>query len=468
MIATTIIIGVVVLALFTSGKHKGEHRYTASFGSKYDHFSLLNHGIAIGPLSTTRKLATTNIFLAGPTGSGKSTIIITPSVVSIARGGSSIVVNDVSGELFERTSGYLSSKGYRILRIDFTNSRFSESFNVLLLCRTISDIQQVCLLVIRNSMGEAKTEIFWEQSSIALLAIFIRYLVFYAEPKYRTLQNVLHLLNKFAVDSSGELAMLFIKTNDKELISAYKAMLVVGEKTLQSIIISTRVALNLWNDPEVCRTTTANTIDFEELRTGKQPVAIFVSTPLQKLDYTRPISAIFFQSLFDFILSRIPSPTERCIFILLDEFASMTFPNITTTINNIRKTNASICICVQDEMALWALYTQAEAHQIKTNCGCQIFLPSQPLHTCKELSQILGKYTVIDEETGKEKGTRELMSVDEIRLAKKAIVLINGAAPCLMDLTPYYDSFWLRKLAHSKPSPLHEKQAVELHLIPLK
>ncbi len=315
-------------------------------------------------------------------------------------------------------------------------------------------------------MGETSTDPFWEQSSIMLLTLFIRYLVFFADEKYRTLQNVLRLLEKFAVDKKLEIARMFLATHDEELISSFKAMMATSEKTLQSIIISTRVALNLWNDKEVCRTTATNTIDFNELRGGDRPVAIYVCNPLKDLVYFRPISALFFQSLFNFILSRIPGKDERSIFILLDEFATMTFPAITTTVTNMRKFNSSLTLCMQDEMALSARYGQAQAHQLKTNCGCQVYLKGQPLHTCKELSQILGKYSLIDEETGKEKGTRELKTADEIRMCEDAIVLINNAAPLLCTPVPYYKNFLMRRALAVPPYPMETKNITEPPLIP--
>ncbi len=467
MIYGVISIGLAVIIIL-GGRKKSVHTYNAHFGSDYEHLSRLNLGVAVtGHKAITRSQSMTNIALFGPTGSGKSSTVIISSAVSIARGKSSVVFNDVSGEIYQRTSGYLAQKGYLILRIDFSDATHSESFNPLLECKTISDIQKVALLIIHNAMGESKTEIFWEQSSIMLLSLFIRYLVFYADVQYRTLQNVLRLLEKFATDTEHEIDQMFIKT-DPELISSYKAMLVVGDKTLQSIIISTRVALNLWNDKEVCKTTATHTIDFGMLRNPDFPVAIFVCNPLQHLIYFRPLSALFFQSLFNFILSRIPDKDERSIFILLDEFATMKFPAMSTTISNIRKFNSSLTLCMQDEIALISKYGQSEAHQIKTNCGCQIYLPGQPLHTCRELSHILGKYTVIDEETGKEKGVRELMSVDELRMANEAIILINNSAPLRSKTLPYYKNFWLRKLSSLPPHPLQVKNIIEPPLIPFK
>ena len=462
MIYGIIIIGSLII-IAVSASNKSKHAYNASFGTASEYLSRFNHGIAVtGNKAITKKLSHTNVALFGPTGSGKSTIVIISSAISLARGKSSMIFNDVSGEIYDRTSAYLAKQGYIILRLDFSNSGYSQSFNPLLKCKTISDIQRVALLIVRNSVGESKADPFWEQSSIMLISLFIRYLVFYAELEFRTLQNVLRLIEKFAVDTDQVIDKMFLQT-DEELLSSYKATLIMSNNTLQSVIASARTALSLWNDKEVCRTTATNSIDFDLLRSDK-PVALFVCNPLKDLIYFKPISALFFQSLFNHVLSRIPSKNERSIFFLLDEFAVFRFPGLVTTISNIRKYSAGLLLCMQDEMALTSQYGQAEAHQIKTNCGCQVYLKGQPLHTCTELSKIFGKYTV---ETEKGEKVRELMTPDEIRMSEDAIILINNSAPLRCRTVAYYDNIFVRHLLKEPSYPLSEVNTIEPPLIPL-
>ncbi len=465
MIYWIIITGLMVIVGGFLSNRLPQHTYTAEFGNASDHLSRFNHGIAVtGNKAITRVQSVTNVALFGPTGAGKSTIVIISSAVSLARGKSSMIFNDVSGEVYDRTSAYLAKKGYKVLRLDFSNSSTSQSFNPLLKCKTISDIQRVALLIVRNAIGESKGDIFWEQSSIMLISLFIRYLVFYAEPQYCTLQNVLRLIEKFAVDTNQVIDKMFVETKDEELLSSYKATLIMGEKTLQSVIVTARTALSLWNDKEICRTTATNSIDFNLLR-SEQPVALYICNPLKDLLYLKPISALFIQSLFNHVLTRIPGKEERSIFFLLDEFAVYRFPGLATTISNIRKYSAGLVLCMQDEMALISQYGQAEAHQIKTNCGCQIYLKGQPYHTCAELSKVLGKRTLIDEDNGHEK-VRELMTPDELRMSEDAIILINNAAPLCCPAVPYYKNIFIRHLLKETPYPLSQTNIIDPPLIP--
>lgn len=437
--------------------------YNAAFGDESKYLSRRGDGWAVtGQLCTDRNLAKENFALFGPTGAGKSSTVIISSCISLARSFSSMVVNDISGEIWDAVSGYLYSIGYELRRVNFADLEHSEKFNPLEYCKTISDIQKTALLIIRNTIGESKSDPFWENSSIILLGILLRYLVFHTELKYRTMQNALLLLEHFAY--SKDVDKLFAATRDADLISSYKATVAMSDKTLQSVVSTLRTALALWIDNTVCAITASNTIDIHNLRA--KPTAIFLNTPLNDLAYYRPISALFIQSIFNSVLSRIPKKDERDIFFILDEFSSYVFPNFVNTISNIRK-HAGILICMQDEQALVARYGVAEAHQIKTNCGIQCFLKGQPLETCRHLSVALGKYSFIPEGSTSEK-TRELMTPDEIRMSERAIVLINNQPPLHCTMVPHFKNRLIRKYTSMPPYQPLPKEIVEPALIQFK
>jgi type IV secretion system protein VirD4 len=443
---------VLIIGLAVGKANTRTHDYSATFGNDSKYLSYFNKGFAIGPRAFSQKLSHTHMFVAGPSGSGKSQLVAIPGILSLARGKSSIIINDVSNELWSITSQYLANKGYKVLRLNFSEAMFSESFNPVLQCQNLSDIQKVAMMIVRNSLGESKSDPFWEQSAIMLISLFIRYQVFYTSAEYRTLQNTLLLIEKFSVDGNS-VDRLFAATRDEDLLSSYKAFLVTGEKTLASIIATARTALHIFSDPEVAKTTATNSIDFNELR--RNPIAIFICNPLKDLEYLKPITALFFQSLFNFVLSKLPDKKieKTDIFFIIDEFASYTFPNISVTISNLRK-YAGMCIIMQDDSALVARYGQHEANQIKTNCGIQCHLKGSPLRVCKELSQTLGKYTYVDEKGVKK--TRELMMPDEIRMTEAAIVLVNNQPPLKFVPTPYYKSFWLKQI--TKPAAYQLKE----------
>jgi len=421
--------------------------YDSSFVPAGVALSSWNKGFSLtGTQSLTIHDSFSNCSVFGPSGSGKSSVVILPTIFSLAKGGSTICCNDPSGELFEKVSGWLAQLGYIILCIDFSVPDRSESFNPLARCRTISDIQKVVHLIIRNTVGDSKGDPFWDRSASMLITLFARYLVFYADPEHRTMNNVLRLIETFATNPK-KIDPLFVATHDEELLNQYKATIVYGDKTLQSIIATARAALNIFSDPTVIQTTSTDTIDFSRFRNEK--VALFICNPIKDLHYYKPLSALFFETLFNEIMSRIPKPDERAIFCILEEAATMKFSSLGTVISNIRKYMAGIMLVVQDYQALVALYGPSEAHNIRTNTYAQVYLKGQPNETCKELEAILGRFTYTDEK-GTEK-VRLLMSADEIRKSEEAIILCGNLSPIKSKMTPYYNRTTLRKRSEIPP-----------------
>src|ERR1043166_4259178 len=108
-----LITSLLVIFWIVNTKGNPGHEYKATFGNSSDHLSYWNKGFAIGVKSFTQAVSKTNFLLTGPTGSGKSSIVTIPCATSLARGKSTIIFNDVSGELWKYTSNYLANKGYK-------------------------------------------------------------------------------------------------------------------------------------------------------------------------------------------------------------------------------------------------------------------------------------------------------------------------------------------------------------------
>src|SRR6266496_6714564 len=128
-------IALILVGLAVLSNNKADHTYKAEWGHSFEHLSRHNLGFAVtGSKALTKNTSHENCAVFGPTGSGKSSVVIISSVFSLARGKSSIIINDCTGEVYEKTSTFLAKNGYKILRLDFSNSIRSETFNSLLNC----------------------------------------------------------------------------------------------------------------------------------------------------------------------------------------------------------------------------------------------------------------------------------------------------------------------------------------------
>lgn len=385
-----------------------------------------------------------NAIILGGSGSGKSSTVLINSALLMAKGNSSLIFNDPSHEIRLLVSGALQNYGYTIKVIDYSNVA-SECFNPLQRCTTVSDIQKLASLLVRNALGEAKDP-FWNKSAESFLSLFIRYLIFYGEPENRNLYNVLHLINVFA-GNPEKIDKLIVKTRDEKLLSEYKAFVAYGDKTLMSIVATAKASLSLFADETIAKITSIDTIDFAEFRTKK--IALFINNSIPTMQYYSGISSLFFQQLMNEILTRIPDKSEDSIFFLLDEAGSMYLPSLSTIIANIRKYNSGLLLIYQDYHILEHIYGNYEAKNISANCFAKVYLPGQPIETCKMLEITLGKFEYVD---GNEvRHTRQLMTSDEIRMSDKAIILIGNKPPIHAKLYPYYKNNKLKLLTEMPP-----------------
>jgi type IV secretion system protein VirD4 len=432
------------------------HRYTASFERVSKHLSRWNKGICLdGSHGLSRLVSAQNQIILSPTGGGKTSICIIPSIFFLAKGKSSMVINDPSGgELYLKTSGYLAKRGYTILRIDFSNPSISERWNYLLECNSQSEIEQTAFMLIKNSpIGNSSNDPFWEHAAIRVCAILIRFSVFHAPVEERNLGHVLRLI-QLMITNAEEVDRRFLSTNDTALIQSYKTIVGMGERVLQNVLTTLLVALNVFSDPQVAEITSKSSFSAKILH--EKPVALYIATSITKLEYFKCVTALLFQNLFNFCLSSSLENKPRYTHFILEESGIYTFPQLGTTISNIRKFSGGITLCMQDENAL-NRYGISESKVIKTNCWTKIYLKNTPLESARSLSQLLGKVTFIDQFNREH--TKELMSIDEINRCTDAIVTI-GADAIRCRVTPYYRHLVFRRYAKIPPYAPNREQHI--------
>lgn len=429
-------------------QQKRKTEYTADFIAPGSILRKHDTGFCLtGKFSMSSEDSHKNCLVLGGSGSGKSSIILINSMLFMMHGKNSLIINDPSGELRLLTSGALKKYGYIVKVLDYNNI-LSECFNPLKRCKSISDIQKLSALLVRNALGESKGDQFFNKSAESLLSLFIRYLVFYVKPEYCTLYNVLHLINLFAGGGAEKIDRLIVKTKDEKLLAEYKAFIAYGDKTLMSIIATVKSALSLWSDETIAKITSMDTIDFAEFRVKR--IALFINNSVPTMNYYGALSSLFFQQFFNEILVRIPDKKENSIFFLLDEAGSMYLPSISVTISNIRKNRGGILCIYQDYSILENIYGAYEAKNISANCYAKVYLPGQPIETCRMLETTLGKFEYEDEKSGNTK-LRSLMTADEIRMTDKAIILIGNKAPIHATLHPFYKNSKLKSLTELPP-----------------
>jgi type IV secretion system protein VirD4 len=427
-------------------KQKG---FNANFGKESDVASRFNEGFLISKhRKLTRRKSFENILLSGPTGSGKTTRLLLKNLYSLK--GCSLIINDSSKELFQLASGYLSQY-FTIETLNFGDSAISSSFNPLSRIRKPNDVNKIAHLFVASSLDKGgNSDPFWSLQSKTLLQILIR-LVLHQSEEYRHMANVLNVLNIFAAQPK-KVDVWIAKTKDAKLILDYKALISTPEKTLQNIVASAKAALQLFDDPEIAKTTAYDSIDFDELR--KKSTIIFLHNSIADQKYVSILNGIFFEQLYGHILQRLPEKKELDLFVILEEASSLYVPLLPLALANCRKHRVGNFICVQSPNQLKTLYKD-DADNIASNCVTKIYLPGQTsMEVLRDLEALSGKCIYTDDK--KQERVKQLLTVDEIRLLpENRSLILSGNNPFIKGRTsPYYKSYKYKKYASIPAIPL--------------
>ncbi|MFN8250266.1 MAG: type IV secretory system conjugative DNA transfer family protein [Ferruginibacter sp.] len=425
MMTAIIVTVVVMLAIATM---KASSNTSEHFESITSIASRFNKGYALigGLRAISREFSYRNALVVGPSGSGKTSTVLYGVLNSTMRGNSSLCVLDISGEIYQHYSKYLSQKA-KIYKIDFSET--SDGFNPIeAYGNSISAIQKLAAILIKNSGIAGSGEPYWASSAEKIIVVMIQ-LLWYEEAQFRTMLNLVRMLEVFAGEPK-KIDIRVIKTKDEDLMAMYKSIIATPDKTLQSSISTALVALKIFRNPEVARVTAQSTFHFRTFR--KEKSILFINIPVMDAPFMAPFAATLFEELFKVILERIPEKSEASIFCILDEMATLRFQNLGIVYANIRKYNAGCLGIIQDLDMLKMTWSAAEVQAILTNSYSKVFLPGQPHGTCKLLEDMLGKDAT----------HKPSMTASEIRTTSDALIFVGNLKPMKERPIPFYDH-WL-------------------------
>lgn len=434
-----------------SGVPKRSRQYNAQFVTASTILSGNSLGFCLnGKNNLSVKRSYENALIIGGTGTGKSSVVLIPSLFSMQ---SSFIIHDPSGELRQLSSGYLESKGYKIKVLNFAQADGSSGYNPLERARSDSDIQKISSMLVRTALGDNAKDPFWNIQSVSIISIIIS-LLKKQDKKYQNLYNARHLLNELGSNPEA-VDRLFNRYADNALFAEYKSFIAYDTKVVSSIIATAKAALQLFSDESVARVTSFDTLDFQQFR--DQQVALFVQNSVADQKYYSTLTSILFEQFFSFILGRFPLENEFDIFLLIDECASLFLPTLPLAVANVRKHRSGIMCLIQDYSQLIHNYGRYDADAIRANCFAKMYFTGQPHETTKELESLLGRFEYTGEKG--EKVIRPLMTNDEIRTIKsnKAIIIGGNQRPVLTRLRPFYKSSKYRAFSKIPPALLHSE-----------
>ena len=136
----------------------------------------------------------------GATRSGKTRSVVLQTIGNLAIAGESMILSDPKGELFEYTSPYLKSKGYKVVTLDFKNPMKSNRYNYLqpvidaVRNKDFRKAEEYAWDITNSLVGDegSHSEKIWRDGEMSVIAGAIMSVVFDNQnnPQYQNLTNV--------------------------------------------------------------------------------------------------------------------------------------------------------------------------------------------------------------------------------------------------------------------------------------
>lgn len=365
----------------------------------------------------------------GSTGSKKTRLFCMPTINILGLAGESMIISDPKGELLEKNSGYLLSKGYEIGILNFREpSKSNLMWNPLhipYLYYKDGKYDKATEMVtdfVNTLKGQVRSERdpYWEITASNYIVGVILLLFELAHSIKEVNMKSVVLMASYAHDTNElELSSLakFVKQLPRHSLSAIKMLstLLNADNTRKSILGTVDTMLSpFMNSKALTSLLSESNFNIESISDKKH--AIFLIIPDEKTTLHFLASAYIKQS-YELLIDQASRQKDRQLTkrvnFILDEFANM--PRITdmpAMITAARSRNMRFFLIVQSEQQLVNIYHE-EAQTIKGNCTNWVFLTSRERGLLEELQALCGKRNAFDKE-------EPLISVSQLQMFDKS------------------------------------------------
>ncbi|MBQ8207095.1 MAG: type IV secretory system conjugative DNA transfer family protein [Bacilli bacterium] len=421
----------------------------------------------------------------GSTGSGKTTAIIYPLIELLSKHGESMIITDPKGELYEKKSNMLRSKGYNIVLLNFRDPGRGNAWNPLSLPynlwksgnqdKAIELLEDLAANILYDE-GNKNADPFWEKTSADYFSGLALSLFADADEEQINL-NSISLMTTVGEEKLG--GSTYIKEyfntkdpNSPEYVSASSTILAPSD-TKMSILAVFKQKIKLFaSRANLSEMLSYSDFNIEDI--GKKKTALFIVIQDEKKTYHSLVTILIkqiYETLIDVAQScggELPIRTN----FLLDEFANMPpLKDVTTMITAARSRLMRFTMIIQNFAQLNEVYGEHDAETIKGNCGNMIYLISTELRALEEISKMCGEIKVKTGKDDKEKEeTRPLITISDLQKLKMNEVIVRRLrmAPFKTKLTPDYKMDWGRTFKKASISEIIPRERREVKVFDVR
>lgn len=354
------------------------------------------HGIVLGLKQglLLRNDGDQHVMVIGSPGQGKSRGFVIPTMMSFK--GSQMVL-DMSGELFEETSGYLEDQGYEIFLLA-PGSKFTDGYNPLDLIsadpnQRITDLQKLTQMLLPERLRSDSSD-FWEESARILLTAMLGFVLECPDTR-KSLSELYRILNSM---SDERKAIIQLLENYEAVLSDQTRMQLTKfagrhEKLGEGIAAEIVAKLNFLQNPLVEALTSITTIPIDTIRTRK--LVIFIQADWNAMQIYERLISMFIQQMADKLVQMGPLRNgEHEVLMMLDEFGNGgRIDTVLTLAPLIRKNGVRFVFILQDGAQLERLYQRSGQKILMGASTIKLFMNFQNQEDAAAVSAAAGRTT---------------------------------------------------------------------------
>lgn len=391
-----------------------------------------------------------NVCVIARVGAGKTSRYIIPNVLDKAKRNASIVVNDPKGEVFEATSGFMQANGYRVITLNPEDLERSSTFNPLLEAKNDIELEQVAEILVKAGSGSSPKDAFWDHGAVRIVSVLLKLLqrAGTQNPAYFTLGNLYYLLQHFGTDGSPlddfviQWAYDPLNPNDSTLWDEWRGATTGNSNAVQSFVLTALTSLRAFTNQNMVRLTAESSFDLESIRAKK--TIIYFIIPAQHAEYYGFWTSVFFRSVFNACMRRMPTPATLPVYVLYDEFGHSTIPSFVSVANTIRGYRVSLSIVLQSLAQLSARYGHDYARSIQGGFNTYLAYSGSDPETARFFQEVAGKVIEVSrnklEELKEQRQEYNLLNADAVRRIEdhQAVLVSANKNPAIIETLPYF------------------------------
>lgn len=355
--------------------------------------------------------------VVGTTGTGKSAFYLGTTIQMNAKSKtkSSMVINDLKGELFSKHSAMLKEQGYNVIKLDLRNPHISDRYNPLSLIwdlyheyqqskepniidRVSVYINEIASILCPIGQGDQQQ---WSKGAQAIIkSVIWGLLEDSAVPDFNVTKEMFTILQISNIVNRQKTSLEdFLRHRNKHSpVFDYAGMILdnPSEKTVGSYYATLSTALEGFLEPGLQKITSATDIDVTKL--ALEPTAVFVIIP-DELKTRNIVGTMIISQIYNYLTfqaSQFPSEKlPKNVYFLLDEFGNLPIiPNFPQWVALSRGRGIFFNLIVQADSQLESVYGKNDAKTIMQNCHLQMLLGANEIETLKRFGDLFGKYTI--------------------------------------------------------------------------